>query len=121
MLNLIRSEKRKYFKNLSFSSERKNNFWKVCKPLLSSKYSGETEKIHLINENVVVSEDLVITNIFNQTFTSDAVHSLNIKPWVNQNTPISMDPVKKAIHKYSNHPSVMKIKQSNIYFRRSQC
>ena len=69
-----------------------------------------TEKITLIEENEIVSNDENTAQLLNTIF-SDIVGSLNISEYVN-NDPISdniSDPIIKLIAKYRKHPSILTI------------
>ena len=43
-------------------------FWKVCKPLLSSKSNSGVGRILLIENNDILSDDKSIATIFNEYF-----------------------------------------------------
>ena len=82
-------------------------FWKTVKPFLSDKITSK-EKITLIEENKIVSNDENTAQVFN-TFFSNIVGSLNIPEYVT-NDPISdniSDPIIKIIVKYRKHPSIL--------------
>ena len=73
-----------------------------------------TEKITLVSDNKIVSDDLEIAEKFNEFF-KNAVHNLNLSS--NENLLLSTthlsDPVQIAIEKYKNHPSILTI-QNNV-------
>ena len=118
-VNLLKKVKRKYFENLKPSHICDNKkFWKTVKPLFSEK-SKSTDNITLVENNKMVTDDQQVAEIFN-SFFSNAVKNLNIDYYehfsfdqyllcnINENE----DPVKKAIDKYVNHPSIVKIKEN---------
>ena len=68
------------------------------------------EKVTLIEENEIVSNDENTAQVLNTIF-SNIVGSLNIPEYVN-NDPISdniSDPIIKLIAKYRKHPSILTI------------
>ena len=85
VLALIRSEKKLFFSNLCIKSDQKN-FWEACKPILSSKSNGSREKIHLMENGSIISDDLKTSNIFNESIIKiksfiNVISSLKIKTW----------------------------------------
>ncbi len=101
--------KRDYFKNLNPKKlDMNKKFFTTFKPFFSSKYTPD-ERILLIEDNEIISEERTISEIMNEYFTN-ITENLNIKHWPD---PIaiddSLDVVQKAIAKYKNHPSIIKI------------
>ena len=77
-----------------------------------------TDKIILIENNLIVSEDQKVAEIFN-TFFSNAVKNLNIDYYEHfsfdeyflcKDTE-NEDPILRAIQKYEKHPSILKIRE----------
>ena len=87
------------------------SFWKVVKPLLSDK-SNIHSNIKIVKDNNILESDKEIADTFNQKF-SNIVNDLEINfEW--EPTIISEeneDPIAKAIEKFQNHPSILKIKE----------
>ena len=128
-VNLLKKVKRSYFENLRPSDICDNKkFWKTVKPLFSEKPIS-TENITLIENNVIVTEDEKVANIFNSCF-SNAVKNLNIeynehcsfdKYFLCKETE-NEDFILRAIDKFERHPSILKIKEmmdknSNFSFK----
>ena len=76
-----------------------------------------TDNITLIENNIIVSEDEKVAEVFN-SFFSNAVKNLNIDYYEHfsfdeyflcKDTE-NEDPILKAIEKYEKHPSILKIK-----------
>ena len=92
-------------------------FWKTVKPLFSEK-TVCTDTITLIENNVLVSEDENVAEIFN-SFFSNAVKNLDIDSYEHFSFDEYFlckeieeeDPIIRAIEKYVNHPSIVKIKE----------
>ena len=79
------------------------------KPCLTDK-TLKGEKITLIENEKVVSDERELVKIFNEYF-SNTVPNLNI-----QRPPsiiLDHDPVLNAIKKFENHPSMLEIKKTN--------
>ena len=115
---LLRETKRAYYQNLKPSSiSNKLLFWKVTKPLCSDKLVSNNN-ITLIERNEIISDDDKIASIFS-SFFSKAVRGLNLEyyehfSWDRYfvcNTEENEDPILRAIEKYQEHPSIMKIRE----------
>ena len=103
---------KEYFNNLQKNDiEDIKSFWKVVKPLLSDK-SNIHSNIKIVKDNNILESDKEIADTFNQKF-SNIVNDLEINfEW--EPTIISEeneDPIAKAIEKFQNHPSILKIKE----------
>ena len=71
--------KRDYFKSIqSKSIENDKQFWKTVKPLFTNK-NPMSEKITLIDDGKIVSNDVEITECFNTHF-ANITNSLEIDP-----------------------------------------
>ena len=108
VVNLNRKAKQSYFENLNCDDSNKS-LWNICKPLLSSStYSND--RILLVENNEIISDDLCLAETFNNYF-ANITKGLSIPKWHcgNLNTTIG-DPIELAITKYSSHPSITKIK-----------
>ena len=108
---LNRKIKAEFFQNAQVISKNHKNFWKACKPLLSSKSNDGNDRIILVENDEIVNSDINIAMIFNSHF-NQITKSLNLPTYEGLETFSLLDPVKKAIQTYSNHPSIIKIKGS---------
>ena len=110
-VKLFRREKRNYYNNLDISLVTDNKkFWKTVKPFFSDK-SQSKNKIVLIEDETIISNDLEVAETMNEFFVS-VTDSLGINKscgYENATEGIT-DPIDKAVHKFSNHPSILKIK-----------
>ena len=109
---LTRRIKKEYFRNLDIKKITDNRtFWKTIAPLFSNKAS-KGEKINLIENDQIISDNKTISEIFNN-FYSDIVGKLNLsidsKFTSNQND--INDPVQAAIKRFEKHPSILKINE----------
>ena len=122
-VSLLRKVKRENFANIiekNITDSRK--FWQTVKPFLSDKNKSK-EKITLIKNDEIISDDLEVANTLNKFF-SDVVKNLKIpEKFANNNLPriLSKHPTLNAIMKYKNHPSMDVIKKishglSSFYF-----
>ena len=76
-VNLCRKEKKQYYNNLDINKVIDNKqFWKTIKPAFSEK-STKSDKITLIENAEILSEDTQIAETFNNYF-SNIVSNLNI-------------------------------------------
>ena len=99
-----------YYSNFDEKNVTDNKaFWKTVKPFLSGKTVSK-EKITLIEENEIVSDDEDTAQVIN-TFFSNIIGSLDIPEYVTNN-PIPDkigDPIIKLILKYRKHTSILTI------------
>ena len=111
---LLRKAKQVFYRKLNPSLITDNKkFWKTVKPFFSDKKPSR-EGITLFDNNDIISDDSKIAETFNIFFTN-AVRNLNISidPALTSNADHVEDPINKAIEKYKNHPSIVKIKELN--------
>ena len=87
--------------------ENSKTFWKVYKPFLSKKFTSDDKIILIENENVI-SDDCEIANVFNYYFTN-VTKSLNIYKWPTDITASAS--AITAVRKYQSHPSILTIKE----------
>ena len=111
---LYKKEQKKYYSNLYLKQFTDNKtFWQNMKPFLSDKNKA-TEKIILVSDDKIFSDDLEIAEKFNEFF-KNAVNNLNLSS--NEDLLLSAthlsDPVQIAIEKFKNHPSILTI-QNNV-------
>ena len=110
-VKLFRREKRNYYNNLDISLVTENKkFWNTVKPFFSEKLQS-SNKIVLIEDETIISNDVEVAETMNEFFVT-ATDSLGINENSNyENTTEGItDPVDKAIYKFSNLPSILKIK-----------
>ena len=112
-VNLLRRSKKRYYNNLNTKDIMDNKrFWKTIKPLFTEK-AKHTQNITLIEKNVLITEKENGAEKFNSFFIN-VVPELKIT--INDdnitNTDGMSDPVLKAIKRYENHPSILKIKEN---------
>ena len=108
VVNLNRKSKESFFNNPKASSGSKG-FWQIYKPFFSDKGGGAGERILLVDNGNIISNDREVATAFNQHF-SNITESLNISKWDPGFACRTTDPVLSAIEKFSNHPSIVTIK-----------
>ena len=108
---LLRRTKKEYYSKLSPKNVSDNKkFWKIVKPFFSDK-SVTTDKITIIDDNEIHDDDKNVSEIFNNFF-SNAVNNLNIPEYIPLNADVDeVDPIMKAINKYKNHDSIIRIRE----------
>ena len=86
---------------------------------LAVKMSG-MDKIHLIENNELIKNDLKKTEVLNNFFFSNIVQNLNIARYTSEESFVDniSDPTLKAILKYRNHPSIIAIRKK---YKISEC
>ena len=115
-VSLVRKSKREYYENLDVECVQDNkNFWKKASSLLSNKIKSK-EKIAVVENAEIVTEDSKLVKIFNDFF-STVVDKLNIA--INDDhisETSSSDPVWASIERFSKHPSILNIKKEWAIF-----
>ena len=109
---IIALEKKFFYNNLDTKSITDNKmFWKNVKHLFSEKHFS-SNKIILVEDDKIISEEAEVAKIFNEFF-SKAVEELDIKGFSTDN--FTYDPetciISNIVSKFRNHPSVLKIKE----------
>ena len=108
---LLRKAKRDYYSRVDPSKITDNkNFWKAVKPLFCDKNMASV-RTTLVGKGEILQDETAVAKKLNDIF-SNAVKNLNIK--INDDLlnddPNEVNPVMKAITKYSHHrPSILKI------------
>ena len=119
-VKMLGQHKIDYYKNLDVKCLADNRkFWKTIKPLLSEKIKASS-KIHFLENEVLVTDDREVANIFNEYFIL-ITEALKIHEPKDTLMPIDgHDPIEVAITKYSSYPSIERIyknKKSSNEFR----
>ncbi len=110
-VSLINNKAKKYyFRTLDPKKlEMNRNFFTTFKPFFSTKYSP-AERILLIENNEIISDNSNISEIMNEYFTN-ITNTMDIKQWPEPDATDEFDnDVDRAVKKYRNHPSIKKIK-----------
>ena len=111
--NLVVNMNRKAKKSLFNKNDPKTNskgFWNICKPMFSEKGGFADERIQLVENGQLVSDDDHLAEIFNKFYNS-ITDRIDIPSW-NQGFVTNQTGVRAAIEKYENHPSILKIKEN---------
>ena len=108
-VNLLKNEKRRYYKNLDLIVINDKKFWKTMEPLFSDKHTN-SRNITLIDGEKIISNDTEVAEIMNGFF-SDAVSTLGIKGYQTGLSNVGADKINDVITKFKDHPSILKIKQ----------
>ena len=105
-------ERVKYFANLDLNKYTDNiKFWNTVKPMFSGSGFG-SKKITLVENGEVITDDKLNAESFNAFFI-DAVSSLAIEENHALLNEIDIShPVRRAIHKFGHHPSIIDIKKN---------
>ena len=106
---------KQYYGDLNPSSVTDNKtFWKTVKPLFSSKMTS-SHAIALCEQSHIFDNDQDVADIFNDFFIN-AVKELGV--CIDEKTTYkninNLDPVMKAIDMFKTHPSILKIKESEM-------
>ena len=106
-VSLVRKSKREYYENIDVKCVQDN---KKVSPFFSNKIKSK-EKIALVENAEIVTEDSKLVKIFNDFF-STVVDKLNIA--INDDhisETSSSDPVWASIERFSKRPSILNIKK----------
>ena len=110
-VNLFRTQKRNFYKNLDISQITDNKkFWNTVKPFISNKNKANA-KITLIEDERITSKDEEVAETLHKYFVN-VTDSLGIteNSEIITSTDGVTDPIDQALSKYSNHPSIRKIR-----------
>ena len=110
-VSFLRETKRDYFAHLDTKVMKDNRtFWKTMNLLFFYK-SYSKEYISVINKDDLITKNEALVRTFNNFF-SNTVNKLGIEHVRDDESNLSNidDPILKAIAKYENHPSVLRIK-----------
>ena len=83
--------------------------WKTVTPFFLDKWQSKN-KIVLIEDETIISNDVEVAATRNELFVS-----VTDSPGINENSGYEnategiTDAIDKAVHKFSNHPSILKI------------
>ena len=115
MLVLYKKERKHFFANLDIKSFLDNKkFWKNVKPFFSDK-SFSTQKISLIDQNNVISDEKKVAEHFHNFFEK-AVSSLDLYTNSDLLGNVIINQIDSSIDiiisKFRYHPSVLKINAS---------
>ena len=112
-VSLLRKEKKKIFCQFKQKDITDNkNIWQTIKPFLSEKTKSR-EKITLIENENLVSDDAEVANCLNNFFSNIAKNLEIPKYDVEDDLHLNMNshPTLKAVFKYKNHPSIISIRR----------
>ena len=95
----FKKNKKEYFENINVKDINDNKkFWKTIKPFFSNK-GLNTNKLMLIENNNLISEESVLANTMNQYFT-------NITKQLNIKKSSQLKNLEDMINCYHNHISI---------------
>ena len=94
----MKKEKKTYFSNLNLNNYNDNKkFWNTVKPLFSNKQNTLQKNITLVEKEIIMSKNNEVAEKLNRYL-------------INETGNIS-DNVERIIKKFSNHPSIIDIKE----------
>ena len=107
---LNKIEKREFFQKQEPNGHSSKSFWNYCKPFFSKKALTDDGRIVLVENESIISKDTNIANLFNKYFNT-ITSTLSVTEWGINNEQIH-DPIERAIARYTNHPSILRINAS---------
>ena len=109
VVSLNRKTQKAFFKDLNPNNiQTSKSFFQTFKPYFSKKYTY-SEKLLLIENNKIISDDKDIATHFNNYF-ANITGSLGIIEWpITTQTQTTTDPILNKIYKYIDHPSIQTI------------
>ena len=111
VVKLNKQEKSLYFSRIDTGNPN-FSLWNVCKTFFGKSLADE--KIFLLENETVISDDIHISNSFNEYFCN-VTKTLNISSWNEASVILQedLDDIDRAISRFNDHPSILKIK--NIF------
>ena len=108
VLKLNKQAKKAFFNS---TTRKSKHFWDAIKPQFSDKNLASGERIQLLENNILYSNDENVAKIFNSYFNRITDH-LEIPSWESQNLPLNPDDTLKS--RFENHPSINVIKAHQV-------
>ena len=105
VVSLNRRAKKSYFRDSMHSAK---SFWKSVKPFFDKKHGIREERILLVENGDIISDEGELSSVFN-SFFKRITDKLPISE-IPELLVTDLDPVSSAIAKYATHPSIMAIK-----------
>ena len=104
--------KRQYFMSIqSKTIDNDKKFWKTVKPLISNK-NPMSEKITLVEDGRILSNDVEVAECFNEVFVISRIAWI-LTPFLRRCQNMSVEQlVLRALTKYKDHPSIKVINQN---------
>ena len=107
-----------FFANLNEKDTIGNKkIWQTVKPCISEK-TKSAEKITLIENENLVSDDAEVANCLNNFFSYFVQNFKILKYEVEDDSHLNMNshPTLKAVFKYKNHPSIISIRRFHFHY-----
>ena len=116
-VNLRKKAIKTHFKNITDSGIIENKkFWQTIKPFITNKSGISNNSIMIIENDSLVTDDKKLATIFNDYYINIIEKSSGIKPnFINYGDNINKkEIVENIVKNFENHPSIIKIKETNI-------
>ena len=112
-VKLNKIAKKEYFQNLNTKTiDNGNKFWSTFKPLLSHKYNPGGDKIIIVENDCIITDEAETAHLFNDNFIN-ITKSLDLKDWNTSNKYFLItDDIDRIILQYADHPSTIQIQSS---------
>ena len=103
---------REFYNNLDVRSLEDNKiFWRTFGDNVSEKTKSK-QNITLVKDSNIISNDKAVADEFSRVF-EEAVKKLDIPSISISDYSGIQDPIESYIHRYQNHPSILKIREKN--------
>ena len=115
-MNLRKKAIKTHFKNITDSVIIENKkFWQTMKPFITNKSGISNNSIMIIENDSLVTDDKKLATVFNDYYINIIEKSSGIKPnFINYGDNINKKEIVENIVKdFENHPSIIKIKETN--------
>ena len=115
-MNLRKKAVKTHFKNITDSGIiEKKKFWQTIKPFITKKSEISNNSIMIIENDSLVTDDKKLATIFNDYYINIIEKSSGIKPnFINYGDNINKkEIVENIVKNFENHPSIIKIKETN--------
>ena len=115
-VNLRKKAIKTYFKDIKDSGIVENKkFWQTIKPFITNKSGISNNNIMIIENDSLVTDDKKLATVFNDYYINIIEKSSGIKQnFINYgNVKNKKEIVENIVKNFENHPSIIKIKESN--------
>ena len=116
-VSLRHKAKKSYFKTVTKNGIVNNkNFWNIVKPFITNKSGLANTDISIVHNNIVITDDNQLTELFNHHYINIVEKSSGIKPTcLNEiDHKTNLDIISEILLKYKDHPSIIEIKNNKI-------
>ena len=116
-VSLRNKAKTSYFKTVTKNGIINNkNFWNIVKPFITNKSGLVNTDVTIVQNNIVITDDNKLTELFNHHYVNIVEESSGIKPacLTDIEHKTDFDIISEILLRYKDHPSITEIKKNKM-------